>query len=140
MNGVPVPGTAIGDAIERAMESFDFKDPTTKVLVIMTDGENTEGDDVDAAQEAAKKGMLIYTIGLGSPTGAPIPVYNSCRATGRISSGTSAGTSSSPSSTKPGWSRSPKSATGNISAGQTPRTSSTKSTRTSTRFRSGSSA
>ncbi len=77
VNSVPVPGTAIGDAIERALESYDFKDPTTKVLVIMTDGENTEGDAIEAAQEAAKKGVLIYTIGLGSPTGAPIPVYNS---------------------------------------------------------------
>ena len=76
VNSVPVPGTAIGDAIDRALESFDFKDPTTKVLVIMTDGENTEGDAVEAAQEAAKKGVLLYTIGLGSPSGAPIPVYN----------------------------------------------------------------
>ncbi|HTX98643.1 MAG TPA: VWA domain-containing protein [Bacteroidota bacterium] len=76
VGSVPVPGTAIGDAIDRAVESFDFTDPTTKVLVIMTDGENTEGDDIEAAQEAAKKGVLLYTIGLGSPTGAPIPVYN----------------------------------------------------------------
>ncbi len=76
VNSVPVPGTAIGDAIDRAVESFDFKDPTTKVLVIITDGENTEGDAIDAAKEAAGKGVLIYTIGLGSPDGAPIPVYN----------------------------------------------------------------
>ncbi|MGA9120407.1 MAG: VWA domain-containing protein [Bacteroidota bacterium] len=76
VNDVPVPGTAIGDAINRAVESFDYKDPTTKVIVIMTDGENTEGDAIEAAQDAAKKGILLYTIGLGSPTGAPIPVYN----------------------------------------------------------------
>lgn len=77
VNSVPVPGTAIGDAIDRAVASFDFKDQTTKVLVIMTDGENTEGDAIDAAKEAAAKGVLIYTIGLGSPDGAPIPIYNS---------------------------------------------------------------
>jgi Ca-activated chloride channel family protein len=77
VNDVPVPGTAIGDAINRAVESFDFKNPTTKVIVIMTDGENTEGDAIDAAREAAGKGILLYTIGLGSPAGAPIPVYNS---------------------------------------------------------------
>jgi Ca-activated chloride channel family protein len=73
---VPIPGTAIGSAIKRAMESFDFKEQTTKVLVIITDGENTEGDAMEAAEEAGKKGVLMYTIGLGSPGGAPIPVYN----------------------------------------------------------------
>jgi Ca-activated chloride channel family protein len=74
---VPTPGTSIGSAIKRAMESFDFKEPTTKVLVIITDGENTEGDAFEAAEEAGKKGILLYTIGMGSPTGTPIPMYNS---------------------------------------------------------------
>lgn len=73
----PVPGTAIGSAIERAEESFDPNEQTTKVIVIITDGENTEGDAFEAAQEAAGKGILLYTIGMGSPTGAPIPVYGS---------------------------------------------------------------
>jgi Ca-activated chloride channel family protein len=72
----PVPGTSIGAAAERAMESFDFKETTTKVLVVITDGENTEGDAFETASEVAKKGILIYTIGLGSPTGSPIPIYN----------------------------------------------------------------
>jgi Ca-activated chloride channel family protein len=74
---VPTPGTAIGTAIEKAVESFDFKEQTTKVVVIITDGENTEGDAFEAAQEAASKGILIYTIGMGSAAGAPIPVYGS---------------------------------------------------------------
>jgi Ca-activated chloride channel family protein len=73
---VPVPGTAIGSAIKRAMESFDFKESTTKVIVIVTDGENTEGDAFEAAEDAAKKGVLLYTIGMGSPAGTPIPIYN----------------------------------------------------------------
>ncbi len=76
VDAVPVPGTDIGSAIERSVESFDFEETTTKVLIIITDGENTEGEVFDAAEEAAKKGVLIYTIGLGSPTGSPIPVYN----------------------------------------------------------------
>jgi Ca-activated chloride channel family protein len=58
------------------MESFDFKEQTTKVLVIITDGESTEGDAFEAAEEAGKKGILVYTVGFGSPTGAPIPVYS----------------------------------------------------------------
>ncbi len=77
VDAVPIPGTSIGSAITRAMESFDFKEQTTKVLVIITDGENTEGDAFSAAEDAAKKGILIYTIGLGSPGGTPIPMYNS---------------------------------------------------------------
>lgn len=76
VDAVPIPGTSIGAAIQRAMESFDFNEPTTKVLTIITDGENTEGDAFSAAEEAAKKGVRIWTIGLGSPDGAPIPLYN----------------------------------------------------------------
>jgi Ca-activated chloride channel homolog len=73
---VPVPGTAIGSAIKRAMESFDLKETTTKVIVIVTDGENTEGDAFEAANDAAKQGVLLYTIGMGSAAGTPIPIYN----------------------------------------------------------------
>ncbi|MBI4535027.1 MAG: VWA domain-containing protein [Ignavibacteriae bacterium] len=74
---VPNPGTSIGAAIERALDSFDFEEPSSKVIVIMTDGENTEGNAFDAAEDAAKKGLRLYTVGMGSPTGAPIPIYNS---------------------------------------------------------------
>ncbi|HET6272110.1 MAG TPA: VWA domain-containing protein [Bacteroidota bacterium] len=73
---VPTPGTSIQAAIKRAMDSFDFEDPTTKVLVIITDGEETEGEAFSVAEEAGKKGVIIYTIGMGSPIGSPIPVYN----------------------------------------------------------------
>lgn len=76
VDAVPVPGTSIGSAIQRSLESFDFNETTTKVLVIITDGENTEGDAFSFAEEAAKKDILIYTIGLGSPGGTPIPLYN----------------------------------------------------------------
>jgi Ca-activated chloride channel family protein len=73
---VPVPGTSLSAAIERAMESYGFKETTSMVLIVITDGESFEGETFDAAEEVAKKGVLIYTIGLGSPEGAPIPIYN----------------------------------------------------------------
>lgn len=76
VESVPNPGTAIGSAIEQSMKSFNFEDPATKVLVIMTDGENNSGDVIEKAKEAVEKGVRIYTIGLGSPAGAPIPIYN----------------------------------------------------------------
>jgi Ca-activated chloride channel family protein len=73
VDAVSLPGTAIGTAIERASESFDFKEQTSKVIVVITDGENTEGDVFEAAEAAAAKGVLLYTVGMGSPTGAPFP-------------------------------------------------------------------
>jgi Ca-activated chloride channel family protein len=74
---VPVQGTAIGKAIDRAMKSFDFEEPTTKVLIVITDGENMEGDLSEAAERAAEKDVIIYAIGMGSESGVPIPVYDS---------------------------------------------------------------
>jgi Ca-activated chloride channel family protein len=77
VDAVPVQGTSLASAIERAMDSFDKEEKTTRVLVLITDGESTEGDAFDVAREAAEAGILIYTIGMGSPAGAPIPVYGS---------------------------------------------------------------
>ena len=76
VESVPEPGTAIGSAVAQAMKSFDWNEATKKVLVIITDGENNEGDAVTQAEDAAEKGILIYTIGMGSPDGAPIPIYD----------------------------------------------------------------
>ena len=76
VESVPTPGTAIGSAIEQAVKSFNWNDATKKVLVIITDGENNEGDAISQAEDAAKKGVIIYTIGMGSPAGVPIPMYD----------------------------------------------------------------
>lgn len=67
------PGTVIGDAIRAATESFDEKLPSQKVLVLMTDGEDVETDPLSAARDAAEAGVLIYTIGFGTPQGSPVP-------------------------------------------------------------------
>lgn len=72
---VPVQGTAIGKAIEKASECFgDSKQ--SKAIILITDGENHEDDAIEAAKNAASNGIKVYTIGMGSPQGAPIPVYN----------------------------------------------------------------
>ena len=76
INSVPQQGTAIASAINLATKSFDYKTSTQKALVIITDGEDHEGDIMQAVEAAKEKGIKIYTIGLGSPTGVPIPVYN----------------------------------------------------------------
>jgi Ca-activated chloride channel homolog len=72
---VPVQGTAIGEAINLAMDSFD-ESKGSKAIVIISDGEDHEDDPVAAAKIAASKGIHIYTIGMGLAEGAPIPVYN----------------------------------------------------------------
>ena len=72
---VPQPGTAIGSAILLAIESFDSL-ATEKVIIAITDGEDHEGDVLDAVNQAVGNGIKIYTIGLGSTGGVPIPVYN----------------------------------------------------------------
>lgn len=69
-------GTAIGEAINLAAKSF-ADDERSKAIIIISDGEDHENEAaMNAAQEAAKKGIKIYTIGMGLPDGAPIPMYN----------------------------------------------------------------
>ena len=77
VNSIPQQGTAIASAINLAAKSFDTKAATKKVMVIITDGEDHEGDIDSAVKDAANKEILVYTIGMGSPSGAPIPVYDS---------------------------------------------------------------
>jgi len=72
---IPIQGTAIGKAIDMAMRSFDPESPTSKSIIVITDGENHEDDAVEKAKEAAGKGITVHTIGMGSAKGAPIPVY-----------------------------------------------------------------
>jgi len=70
---IPVPGTAIGDAIRKATSSFNRHERTSKALILITDGEDHEGNPLDAVQEAKKLGIKIFTIGIGSDAGAPVP-------------------------------------------------------------------
>ena len=73
---IPTQGTEVGRAIELAIKSFG-ENEHNKAIVIISDGEDHEnGDAVKAAQEAAKHGIKIYTIGMGLDEGAPIPLYN----------------------------------------------------------------
>jgi len=72
---IPVQGTAIGNAIETSASAF-ATNKQSKAIIIITDGENHEDNAIEAAQEVAGKGVRVYTIGIGLPEGAPIPVYS----------------------------------------------------------------
>lgn len=71
---VPIQGTAIGDAINTAMRSFSAQSEKSRAIIIITDGENHEDDPVAAARQAAEMGVRVFTIGVGSPEGKPIPM------------------------------------------------------------------
>ena len=75
VNSVPSQGTAIAAAINLATASFDTLS-TQKVIIAISDGEDHEGDVEKAVENAVSRGINIYTIGLGSEVGVPIPVYN----------------------------------------------------------------
>jgi len=71
---VPTQGTAIGKAINLGIRSFGPQDDVSRAIIVITDGENHEDDAIKAAEAAQEKGILVYTIGMGSAKGAPIPV------------------------------------------------------------------
>lgn len=79
---IPEPGTALADAIDKARRAFNDEDAKSRVIILITDGEDHEEQAVEAAREAGEEGIRIYTIGMGTPGGAPIPVSEDNRAEG----------------------------------------------------------
>lgn len=71
---VPIQGTAIGEAILTAVRGFSAESEKSRAIIVITDGENHEDDPVEAAKTAASMGIKVYTIGVGSAEGQPIPV------------------------------------------------------------------
>jgi Ca-activated chloride channel homolog len=76
---VPKQGTAIGAAINLGIRSFSPGEGKSKAMIIITDGENHEDDPVKNAEEAAKVGIIIHTIGIGSTEGVPVPIIKNGR-------------------------------------------------------------
>ena len=70
---IPTQGTAIGQAIALATKSFTSDTSSDKGIIVITDGENHEGDAVKMAKAAAEKGIKVNVIGIGSTQGVPIP-------------------------------------------------------------------
>ncbi|MEZ4936276.1 MAG: VWA domain-containing protein [Crocinitomicaceae bacterium] len=67
-------GTAIGSAIDLASESFTDSD-ANKAIIVISDGENHEDDAIGAAEKARSEGKYVFTVGMGTIKGAPIPHY-----------------------------------------------------------------
>ena len=71
---IPTQGTAISAAMETAMTAFTDEDDKFKVMLLVTDGEDHEGQALELANQAVKTGLEIHTVGVGSETGSLIPI------------------------------------------------------------------
>ena len=70
---VPVQGTALADAISTCAMSFSTQSEKSRAIILITDGEDHEGDVLEVAKSVAETGIRIYCVGVGSPAGKPIP-------------------------------------------------------------------
>ncbi len=75
---IPDPGTDIDSAIRECIKAFG-KSTNSKVIILLTDGEELTGSAVSAAELAKKEGIQIFAVGIGSPEGAPIPAAGGFR-------------------------------------------------------------
>ena len=71
---IKTQGTAIGKAINTCVRSFGEMNEASRVIIIITDGENHEDDAVAAAKQARESGILTMVVGIGKPEGSPIPM------------------------------------------------------------------
>lgn len=78
---VPIQGTAIAEAIGLAARSFSENDHS-KAIIVITDGEDHEGKTIEAVKKALENEIRTFTIGMGLPSGGPIPEFNGTRKTG----------------------------------------------------------
>jgi Ca-activated chloride channel family protein len=71
---IPQPGTAIGEAIRTSIKAFNEKERKHKVMILLTDGEDHQGEPAKAAEQAKEQGIVIFCIGIGTTQGEPIPL------------------------------------------------------------------
>ena len=71
---IPRGGTAIGEALQTAMESFEKRNDADKAIILITDGDDTEGEPLAKLDELKKRGIRVFTIGVGSKDGELIPI------------------------------------------------------------------
>jgi len=73
-NLITSPGTSLGSAIKTSLTAFGEDGHAGKALVLITDGENHDDEALSAAKQAKEMGVIIHTVGIGSPQGVPIPL------------------------------------------------------------------
>jgi Ca-activated chloride channel family protein len=73
---VPLPGTSLGQGLERGLDLFVDKERRNKVMVLVSDGEDLEGEVEAAVRRAKEAGVVIHTVGVGTEQGQPVPQYD----------------------------------------------------------------
>ena len=73
---IPTQGTSLSSAINTGINAFTGKDEKHKVMILISDGEDHEGEAIKIAKNAAEMGMTINTVGVGTISGSLIPVYD----------------------------------------------------------------
>lgn len=72
-NMIPTQGTALSSAIQTGLSAFTEDNSKYKVLILITDGEDHEGEAIDLARQASKRDMIVHTVGVGTTSGSLIP-------------------------------------------------------------------
>ncbi|MFI5006495.1 MAG: VWA domain-containing protein [Solirubrobacterales bacterium] len=73
---VPAPGSALGVGLAKGLDLFVDKDRRNKVMVLVSDGEDLEGDVEDAVRKAKEAGVVVHTVGVGTEAGQPVPDFD----------------------------------------------------------------
>src|SRR5262245_20395562 len=73
---VPSPGTSLGSGLAKGLDLFVDKDRRNKVMVLVSDGEDLEGDVEAAVKKAKEAGVVVFTVGVGTETGQPVPDFD----------------------------------------------------------------
>lgn len=70
---VPVKGTVIGDALEESLKCFGEREAKFKAVILISDGEDHDEKALELSKEMQKRGLMVNTVGIGSPEGTFIP-------------------------------------------------------------------
>jgi Ca-activated chloride channel family protein len=73
---VPAPGSSLGVGLSKALEMFVDQERRNKALVLVSDGEDLEGDVDDAIRRAKEAGVVVHTVGVGTERGQPVPDFD----------------------------------------------------------------
>jgi len=73
---ITTQGTDLAAAIQLALDHVEEDDEKFKVFVLVSDGEDHQGEVITLAEQARDLGIIIHTLGVGTPAGGPIPIYD----------------------------------------------------------------
>ncbi len=73
---ITTQGTDLAAAIQLALDHVEEDDEKFKVFVLVSDGEDHQGEAITLVEQARDLGIIIHTLGVGTPAGGPIPIYD----------------------------------------------------------------